>query len=419
MLVRVLPNLPENALVGIVLPIKFLKGTQFKQSRTILAQRFQILELLLLPDTIFEKSESETVLLMARKSQLLAESRSYFINYRSISERDINAFKLNRELTRDQPLPAKTVLGDTSNAAPTFWVPSLCSVWNALDRNIRVTDIAYIHRGVEFASGLLSNHRDAIVTNEEFGDSMRGVDRIDDQLLPFQLRNARWLSAAHAHRRLQMAKAWDLPWSEPKVLMNALRQSRGPWRVIAAYDRDGLLATQSFQSAWLKEGALALFLTAFFNSAVTNAYIFDHEFGRPNRVKTLDSIPLPSLTTYLIATVQEIAEECERRTAEDPNSDLTSLMMSLDAELLKGYDLAPREEKQLLDLFSGTQRPGCPSFCGFYPKGFVPAVPLHEHLSSEYNAARGSLFLSRLKVVDDAEISARLHEIRGQSDDDD
>ncbi len=417
MLIRVLPNIPENALVGIALPIKFLEGKQYKRARTIIDEQFELLELLMLPDKVFEKSESETVLLMARKSHSISRSRNYMINYRSVAEQDLEAFKLHRGFTRDESLPAEVVLSHQRNALATFWVPRLYSVWDTLANNRCIMDVAHIHNGVEYASGLLSHHREELIRENEFLYSFPGVDRIDDQLLPFHMHNVRWLSTDPDHKRQKMLKAWGLPWNQPKVLLNGARRSRGPWRVIAACDRTGLLAIQSFQAAWVKEGISTLFLAAFLNSAFANAFIYDHELDRNNSVKVLECIPIPPLTKYLIATVQEIAEECEKRISEDPTSDLTTLMINLDAELLRAYDLAPRDEKRLLDIFSGTKRPGCPSFEGFYPKGFSPAVPLHEYISPDYRAARGAEFLSRLKVVDDPVISASLHEIRGSNDD--
>lgn len=383
MLVRALPSLPENALIGIVLPVKFLEGGQFKRSREIVAQQFEVLELTLLPDRVFGRSESETVLLMARKSPSLAKSKSYYINYRSVTSRGLDEFKLKGQFSRDESLPAEVVLGHKNVVAPTFWVPALYSVWDALYANRRVVDIANIERGVQFVSGLLSDHYDEIVRDHEFLHSMCGVNRVDDQLLPFHLRNIRWLSTDPAKRRQMTAKAWELPWHEPKVLLNAARRSRGPWRLIAAYDKSGLLATQHFHAAWPKEDVSAPFLTAFLNSAIANAYVSDHELTRNNRITTLEFIPLPPLNASVVVTVQDIALECERKIAADPHSDLTVLMLNLDAELLKAYDLAPHEEKRLLEIFAGADRPGCSSFPDFFPGGFEVVGPLSEHLSDE------------------------------------
>ena len=61
------------------------------------------------------------------------------------------------------------------------------------------------------------------------------------------------------------------------------------------------------------------------------------------------------------------------------------LLLSIDAEVMRLYDLPPKMEKRVLDLFQGVQRKGVPfSFRGYYPKNFKSAIPLHEYLSEEY-----------------------------------
>jgi hypothetical protein len=60
-------------------------------------------------------------------------------------------------------------------------------------------------------------------------------------------------------------------------------------------------------------------------------------------------------------------------------------LLALDAEVLKLYDLPPRLERQLLDLFTEVERKGvgC-EFRGYYPPGLDAYVPLHELISEEY-----------------------------------
>ncbi|MCP5928285.1 hypothetical protein NL327_30945, partial [Klebsiella pneumoniae] len=40
------------------------------------------------------------------------------------------------------------------------------------------------------------------------------------------------------------------PWGKPKVLTNVARLSRGPWRMAAAFDDSGLVASQGFFGIW-------------------------------------------------------------------------------------------------------------------------------------------------------------------------
>ncbi len=71
--------------------------------------------------------------------------------------------------------------------------------------------------------------------------------------------------------------------------------------------------------------------------------------------------------------------------AESDKNQQRRLLMSIDAEVMRLYDLPPRMEKQILDLFQRSQRKGVGfEFKGYYPEGFESAVPLHEYLSEEY-----------------------------------
>jgi hypothetical protein len=75
------------------------------------------------------------------------------------------------------------------------------------------------------------------------------------------------------------------------------------------------------------------------------------------------------------------------------------LLLSIDAEVMRLYDLPPKMEKRVLDLFQGVQRKGVEfKFEGYYPEGFESAIPLHELLSEEYQRSTVSFVK---KWVDD------------------
>jgi hypothetical protein len=60
-------------------------------------------------------------------------------------------------------------------------------------------------------------------------------------------------------------------------------------------------------------------------------------------------------------------------------------MLTLDAEVLRLYNLPPRMERQLLDLFTGWERMGVDfNFVAYFPADFESCIPLHEYLSEEY-----------------------------------
>jgi hypothetical protein len=54
--------------------------------------------------------------------------------------------------------------------------------------------------------------------------------------------------------------------------------------------------------------------------------------------------------------------------------------MTIDAEILKGYDLPPRLERMLLDYFRGHKRPAGHPFEHWLPADLTAYIPLHEYL---------------------------------------
>ena len=84
-------------------------------------------------------------------------------------------------------------------------------------------------------------------------------------------------------------------------------------------------------------------------------------------------------------------------------------LVRMDAAILKLYDLPPRLERQLLDLFEGVERKGvgC-DFRGYYPEGLDAYVPLHELISEEYERSTLDAFLRRHKPTDSPEVLAAL-----------
>jgi hypothetical protein len=63
-------------------------------------------------------------------------------------------------------------------------------------------------------------------------------------------------------------------------------------------------------------------------------------------------------------------------------------LLAMDAAVLRAYDLPPRLERQLLDLFTGLERKGvgC-GFRGYYPPGFTSYMPLHVLISDQFERA--------------------------------
>lgn len=113
---------------------------------------------------------------------------------------------------------------------------------------------------------------------------------------------------------------------------------------------------------------------------------------RHNLSGTMRAIPIPSCTKrtlgkldVLVAEYFTLMERGDTPFGADIQNPARHLLYSIDAEVMRLYDLPPKMEKRILDLFQGVQRKGVDfEFKGYYPEGFESAIPLHEFLSEEY-----------------------------------
>jgi hypothetical protein len=106
-------------------------------------------------------------------------------------------------------------------------------------------------------------------------------------------------------------------------------------------------------------------------------------------------VPIPLASQSDVQRITEFVGQYFRAVASDDAAKpavapevARDLLLRVDAEVLRLYDLPPRIERQLLDLFAGWPRLGMPfSFDRYFPDGFTPCFPLHEYLSSSYAAS--------------------------------
>ena len=135
-----------------------------------------------------------------------------------------------------------------------------------------------------------------------------------------------------------------------------------------------------------------LSLWAILNSPLANAYVYCNSMERNNSTGTVKKIPIPLIAEGSFQTLEQLVSEyfslMKRKDTEfgvDIQDKAKRLLMLIDAVVMRLYDLPPKMEKQVLDLFQGVQRKGVDfEFKGYYPEGFASAVPLYEYLSEEY-----------------------------------
>ena len=85
---------------------------------------------------------------------------------------------------------------------------------------------------------------------------------------------------------------------------------------------------------------------------------------------------------------------------------LNRLLVEIDAEVLKAYDLPPRLERRLLEFFRGHEheRRVDPPFRGWLPEDFTAYMPLHEYLGPLIERNRGAWALDAFTPAPEEEV---------------
>ena len=99
---------------------------------------------------------------------------------------------------------------------------------------------------------------------------------------------------------------------------------------------------------------------------MANAFAYTHSDKRHNLVGMIRGLPVPDVAEAEVHRVSANVDEYLCAVAEDvrdlappANADVARrLMLQIDAAVLSLYDLPPRLERQLLDLFAGWSRQG-------------------------------------------------------------
>ncbi len=293
------------------------------------------------------------------------------------------------------------------------FLPELEDVWTWCQRLPRFNDIAKIGKGLDYKGKSSLSEGVQTISSVPFPGAVRGFARLTQDLRIDGQPPEVWMSIA--------PKAISSPRSGAttgvrQVLLNYAPVSRWPWRLKAIIDREGHAVTSRFLTLRpLSESIPLEFLWALCNSPFANAYISTHSDKRDVLVGTVRAMPTPR-TTYVgmqrvveavRAYLDAVGSSLEISTISE--SDLCELLKQVDAAVLRLYDMPPRLECQVLDLFAGWQRPGVPfDFKRYFPEDFEPCFPLHIYLSEDYQRSTADALRARYKPVTEPAILAAL-----------
>ena len=395
LLSRVLRDLHPTGIIGFILPSNFVDGRGYAEVRKRLAERFATLELTILPDRVFE-SDAEVTLLLA--TDPIPHHICRVTNRRVHDDpASWKKFELEHEVSTDHSTDITVV-----EARSGLVVPELAEVWDFLLTNPKLDDAAVLGRGIEWNRPLTdeegeTGHRSDLVRSKTANGFRRGVAP-QTAFNVFVIPQMSFLSLREDDQR---GNAWQRDWDKPKVIVNKSRRHRGPWRLAAFPDSDGVTFYQTYIGAWPKSSQYDEFaLSAILNSPVANAFVATRETKRDITLEMLKLIPLPYLTELQCERLRVLIQRYQRaEMGTEPftlRSDQDRTLKEIDALVLDGYRMPPRLERVLLDFFRGHRRSTSHHFSDYVPMNCNVYFSLSEYLSPEFAASTSGELLKRM-----------------------
>lgn len=386
--------------IGFVLPQGFLRQKQYADLRQQIAELYNHIDLTLLPDRVFQRAGFEAAVLVA--SELRHRDRNAPIELVStvVEDRDRIAFLATGRVSAERRRSRVVTGGE-------LWIGQLDELWEHLERYPRLSSFADVYRGLKWWK-----QGDGFSEIPRIGFA-RGVFKPADSLLQFEIGNSVYLNMDP--EAAMFPGPLSRPWDKPKVLTNVARLSRGPWRMAAAYDPSGLVASQGFFGVWSLDASVPTeAFEAILNGPMTNAFLTERASNQHFTNDLLKQLPMPK-RRGLDDVVEAARRYREARLAarayglQPPGTDerLNRLLVEVDAQVLKAYDLPPRLERRLLEFFRGHERERRVdhTFEGWIPESFTAYIPLHEYLGPLVQQNRGPWALETFTPAPEEEVA--------------
>lgn len=387
--------------IGFVLPQGFLRQKQYADLRQRIAELYARVELTSLPDRIFQRAGFEAAVIVASELRDEVETSPTKLLSVVVEDRGRAAFLATGKVGEERRRTKRVTMGD-------LWIGALDELWELLERYPRLGSVADIYRGLKWWK-----QRKGLSTVPRNGFA-RGVFRPADSLIQFGIQNPMYLNMDPADA--MFPGPLTRPWRKPKVLTNVARLSRGPWRIAAASDVSGLVASQGFFGMWpVDPNVPTEALEAILNGPLTNAFLTEHASNQHFTNELLKQLPIPrrkGLGDIAEATRRyRAARIAARKHGLEPSGTdalLNKLLIEVDAEVLKAYDLPPRVERRLLEFFRGHEheRRVGHQFTGWIPEEFTACIPLHEYLGPLVEQNRGPWTIDVFTPAPDEEVAA-------------
>ena len=371
------------AFVGVVMPSGFSSHKVYREHIRRICEIYGDVEVMQLPEGVFRHASIGAEILIAQCRRDKDARREDACDETTLRKSVVRRADWPRFTQTLQTSGSDMVLVNPRTSPGLVALRPLRRVWDHLAESPVLGSVAELHRGLEWTTDQSEASR--LKATQGFRP---GLHRVSESLTQFEVKQTVYLDARANNLR---GGAIKYAWSSPKIICNASRTSRGPWRLAAAIDSNGLIASQQFFGIWIHETvepALSLVeLCAILNSPLANAFSYVHDQERRFRVEVMQQIPLPKIriSREIESLVTEFVTACEGDDgplfSSRPKS-AQDLLMEIDALVLKAYDLPPRLERELLRFMGEGQRPSRVDFGGYPGTGSDDAaISLHKRLA--------------------------------------
>lgn len=371
------------AFVGVVMPSGFSSHKVYREHIRRICEIYGDVEVMQLPEGVFRHASIGAEILIAQCRRDKDAGRDDAWDEITLRKSVVKRADWPRFTQTLQTSSSDMVQVNPRKSPGLVALRPLRRVWEYLAESPVLGSVAELHRGLEWTT----DQSEASRSKPALG-FRRGLHRSGESLAQFEVKQAVYLDARASNLR---GGAINYPWASPKLITNAIRTSRSPWRLAAALDTHGLLVSQQFYGIWLRESREPLLslveLCAILNSPLANAFSFVHDEQKHLRKETLQTLPLPS--ARISREVESLIGEYMAASVGDDGPLFSSrpksaqdLLLEIDALVLKAYDLPPKLERELLRFMAEGQRPSRLAFGG-YPgtASEDAAIPLHKRLA--------------------------------------
>ncbi|HSW01079.1 MAG TPA: N-6 DNA methylase [Sedimentisphaerales bacterium] len=398
MLRRTIPHMTASACLGVVVPQGLLHSDEGTEIRRTVLSDFELREIDVFGDKLFEKSDHEVAVLIGRRKKNAKAPGTLW--FRRAKNTGIDAF-------RDRFVFSSEELVDASRfaASPSadLRVPELDVAWYHLANHPLLEQIATLGQGLAFLGKDLPKEAWTIHDPPQENDHL-GFANVPADLNIFDVPPKVGMNLT---RSVLLHVRAGMPPKMPQVLLNYARVSREPWRLKATLDETGYAITSRFIAVRpIQPETTALYLWAVLNSPLANAFASCHSGKRDILVGSMRRMPVPRWSSTHAGHIEQAAMRY-RTLAASPgqlfdaaasSEGIKQALLEMDAAVLRAYDLPTRLERQLLDFFNGVERKGvgC-TFTGYFPPDFESVMPLHKYISSAYRQSTIDEVAARLK----------------------